>query len=549
MRLHTVSTTSRTLKGLLAATAMTAGLTGVAYAQSAGNYTLTILHVNDLHSRLQQTNATGSSCSDKDAAEKKCFGGMARIVAKSKEIKAEIAAKKGNLLFVHGGDQFQGTLFFTHYKGKADQEIVNRFGLDAATLGNHEFDNGPAVLAEYLTGVNFPVVTANIDLSGEPKLKGLVQPYIIVERGGEKIGIIGGITMDTPITSSPGPTVKFLDDITSIQKYVNEIKLLGVNKIIAVTHIGLVRETQIAEAVTGLDVIAGGHSHSLLSNTAKDAVAPAPVVVNKKDGSKTLLVQAGEYTKYLGRLDVTFNGKGEVASWNGEPILLDASVAEDKETADRIAALDKPIQEMKNRPVGEAKAAIDGDRKNCRQKECTMGNLVSDALLSATKAKGTQIVIMNGGGLRTSIDQGPVTLGEVLTVLPFQNTIATMKLKGSDVVAALENGFSKVEEEQGRFPQVAGLRVTWDRKKPPMSRVVSVEVADGATFKPIDPNAIYNVGTNDFMRRGGDGFSVFKDKSIDAYDFGPNLEDTVASYIGANSPYEPKLEGRIKEVQ
>jgi 5'-nucleotidase len=123
-----------------------------------------------------------------------------------------------------------------------------------------------------------------------------------------------------------------------------------------------------------------------------------------------------------------------------------------------------------------------------------------------------------------------------------------MKLKGADVVAALENGVSKVEENQGRFPQVSSnLRYSWDPKKPAGSRIVSVEVKRNGSFQPLDPNAVYNVATNDFMRRGGDGYTVFKTNAVDAYDFGPNLEDSVAAYIAKNSPVQAKLEGRVRQ--
>lgn len=177
-----------------------------------------------------------------------------------------------------------------------------------------------------------------------------------------------------------------------------------------------------------------------------------------------------------------------------------------------------------------------------------MGNLVADAMLDETKPQGIQIAIANGGGLRASIDQGNVSMGEVLTVLPFQNTIATFKLKGEDVKAALENGVSQVADGAGRFPQVAGLKYTFDIAKPVGQRVSAIEVENAGKFVPLDPATTYGVVSNNYTRSGGDGYDIFKTKAVGAYDYGPNLENVVAAFIGKHSPYTPYIDGRITAV-
>jgi 5'-nucleotidase len=177
-----------------------------------------------------------------------------------------------------------------------------------------------------------------------------------------------------------------------------------------------------------------------------------------------------------------------------------------------------------------------------------MGNLVSDAVLDRVKDQGVSIVFTNGGGLRASIDQGPVTMGEVLTVLPFQNTIATFQISGKDIVAALENGVSQLEEGAGRFAQVAGLKYAFDKSAAPESRVSAVEVMDNGNWVPIDPAKDYLVASNNYVRQGGDGYKIFADNAKNAYDYGPGLEQVVADYLGAHNPYTPKLEGRITEI-
>jgi 5'-nucleotidase len=177
-----------------------------------------------------------------------------------------------------------------------------------------------------------------------------------------------------------------------------------------------------------------------------------------------------------------------------------------------------------------------------------MGNLLADAQLDRVKDQGITISIQNGGGLRASIDGGEVTMGEVLTVLPFQNTIATFQIKGSDLVAALENGVSQIDDGAGRFPQVAGMKFSFDKSKPAGSRTSDVQVKEGSAFVPIDPNKVYGVVTNNYVRGGGDGYKIFATAAQNAYDFGPNLEQAVADYLGAHNPYKPYTDGRITDL-
>ncbi len=173
-----------------------------------------------------------------------------------------------------------------------------------------------------------------------------------------------------------------------------------------------------------------------------------------------------------------------------------------------------------------------------------MGNLVADAMLDRVKDQGVQIAIANGGGLRASIDAGEVTMGEVLTVLPFQNTLSTFETSGATIIAALENGVSQIEDVKGRFPQVAGLKFTFDAGADVGARVSDVMVKEGDAYAPIDPAKTYLAVTNNYVRNGGDGYKMFKD-SPDAYDFGPDLADVTAEFLAKMGPYTPYLDGRI----
>ncbi|HEY83583.1 MAG TPA: multifunctional 2',3'-cyclic-nucleotide 2'-phosphodiesterase/5'-nucleotidase/3'-nucleotidase [Chloroflexi bacterium] len=514
-----------------------------------GDLQLTVLHTNDVHGRVDEFDKYGNSCDEEEKAENKCFGGAARLQTMIKQIRAE----GGNVLLLDGGDQFQGTLFYNQYKGQAAREMMNALGYNAMAVGNHEFDDGPATLAKFIDAVNFPVLSANIDASAEPALAGKIQPYTILEVGGEQIGVVGFTTEDTAILSSPGPNVVFNNIETSVQAAVDELTAQGVNKILAVSHAGFGKDREVAAAVTGLDVIIAGHTNTYLSNTDEDAEDVYPVVVNAPDGNPVLLVSDFTRAKYLGRLDVTFDANGVAADYSGNPILLDSSVAQDTDVQARVDALAEPLDALMNQVIGTAAVDLDGDRANCRFGECVMGNLIADAILWHSQNEGVQIVFQNGGGIRASIPAGEVTVGDVLTVLPFGNLISTFELSGAEVVEALENGVSRAESSEnegtGRFAQVSGLRYSWDPHQPVGSRIISVDIknADGS-FSPIDPNAVYKAAANDFTRNGGDGYEVFVN-ARNAYDYGDLLDEALQAYIAAHSPVSPQLDGRITQVE
>ena len=524
----------KTSRLLMAASALAMSATG-----ALADYNLTILHTNDFHARFEPISKYDSGCSSDDNAEGKCFGGSARLVT-------AVEAARGradNAILVSGGDQFQGTLFYTYYKGKLAAEMMNKLGYDAMTVGNHEFDDGPEVLRGFMDALNFPVVMSNADFANEPLLAGKLQKSTVISKGGKLIGFIGLTPQDTDELASPGKNVSFSDPSEAVQVQVDALTTAGVDIIIVLSHSGYRVDQAVAANTTGVDIIVGGHSNTYLSNTSDRAKGPYPTMVGN-----TAIVQAYAYGKFLGELNATFDDDGNLISASGEPIIMDGEVSEDTATVARIAEAAIPLEEIRTRVVATTSAAINGERDSCRAMECEMGNLVADAMLAKVADQGVSIAIQNGGGVRASIDAGEVTMGEVLTVLPFQNSLATMQLTGAGVIAALENGVSQVEEGAGRFPQVAGIRFTFDASiAPNEGRVTEVLVNSGGNWVTIDPDAVYGVVTNNYMRSGGDGYKIFASEGMNAYDYGPGLEDVVAEYMAASGAYTPYLDGRISQ--
>ncbi|WP_028746689.1 bifunctional metallophosphatase/5'-nucleotidase [Rhizobium mesoamericanum] len=525
---------------------LTASMLALSSGAAFADYELNILHINDFHSRIESINKFDSTCSAEEEAKKECIGGAARLKTAIDQRRNALSGK--NVLLLNGGDNFQGSLFYTTYKGAAEAEVLNDMKFDVMTVGNHEFDDSEDGLATFLDKVKFPVISANVLAGDGSKLGDRIKPSLVLDVGGQKIGIVGAVTNDTEELSSPGPKVMIADDVQTITAAVEDLKKQGVNKIIALTHVGYPRDLAAIAKIPDVDVVVGGHSHSLLSNTDPKAEGPYPTMVGNPGGYKVPVVQAASYSKYLGDLVVTFDDNGVVKEAKGDPILIDSSFTPDPTLTARIAELAKPIEELRKKVIGSSKAPIDGDRTVCRVKECSMGNLVADAMLDRGRSQGMTIAIQNGGGLRASIDAGDVTQGEVITVLPFQNTLATFQLTGADFRKGLENGLGKIEEGAGRFPQVSGVKYIFDKTKPAGSRLVSVEVKDDDSFVPLDDAKTYGVVTNNFMRAGGDGYSIFETAGKNAYDFGPDLADVTAQYLAAHSPYKPYTDGRITEV-
>jgi 5'-nucleotidase len=528
----------RKLFAILAVLAVAALVFGTVAAQDE-TFALTIMHSNDTHA-AHQPNSAGD-------------GGVARQAAVINQIRAE----GGNTLLLDAGDRFTGTLFHRVYLGQDQVEIMNLLGYDAMTLGNHEFDNGDEVLLAFLQGVDFPVVSANITFA-DTSLANIVQPYAVLDVAGQMIGVIGLTTADTPEIASPGAGTMFSSDLVgAVEGAVAELTEQGVNKIIALTHIGIDVDQSILTQLNGVDVVLGGHSHTLLANAYSAASAEYPIEAETEAGEPIIYAQAGANNLYLGRLDVEFDAAGLLSDFGGDSIFLSRYITPDPVADALIAELAVAIDELRTTEIEGvvASALLVGDRAVCRVEECDLGNWITDAMLAET---GAQIAITNGGGIRANIDEGPVTVGDVLTVLPFGNLVSTFELTGADVIAALEHGVGRVAVDNGvvvrdgasgRFPQVGGMRYSYDPTQPEGSRIVSAEILnEDGSYSAIDPEATYSVASNDFMRRGGDGYVVFAENAINPYDFGRPLDEVLAIYFQEVGEIGSLIEGRITVV-
>lgn len=496
-------------------------------------FSIRILHTNDHHAHLEPIKYGD-----------RFLGGIARRRTLIDQIRVESKNDHEPLLLLDAGDIFQGTLYFNQYQGQADLDFYNTLAYDAGTIGNHEFDRGQQVLANFITKAKFPIISANLDIASSSPLYGKVRPWHILDMKGEKIGIFGLTTTDTEILSSVGDGVKFTDPIAAARTSVQNLKQQGINKIIALTHIGFENDVVLAQKVPDIDIIIGAHSHTPVGNIP-NANHPYPLV--QKNGKKepVLVVTDWEWGKYLGDLSVSFDRAGKLIAWAGKPHAIDASIKPNPEFANKLKAYAAPIESLRQKVIGQALVALDGDRVKMRTGETALGNLIADAILAKTQGDRVQVALINAGGIRSSLPLGNITMGNVLEALPFGNTITRVELTGQQLIEALESGVSKAEQEEGRFPQVAGMRFVWNAKFPVGKRVTKVEVKDASgKFQLLNPRAIYKVATNNFLVSGGDGYRVFAE-SKNLLETGYLQSDAIAEYITANSPLHVTTENRI----
>ncbi len=541
---------------------------------------LTILHINDHHSTLESKSKTlklsaGGSAPVDVAVD---AGGFPRVAAAI----AALAAQSPNVLKLHAGDALTGTLYFNRAgaDGEADAALMNTVCFDAFTLGNHEFDKGDSGLKAFLDRLHnstckTPVLSANVKFGAGSALNssrapGLVQPSTVLERGGQKIGLIGlTIAGKTKASSSPDADTTFEDEAVAAQREIDKLRAQGVNKIIVMSHIGYGYDKEVIAKLSGVDVVVGGDSHTLLGPDALASTGVGtpggayPTRLVDKDGKNVCLVQAWEYAQVVGELKVSFDGRGDVTQCNGTPHVLigdnytvagqPASDAQGQAIAANVAstgflrvtapqpAATAALQPFKAKvavfnqtQVAEAPAelcsrrvpggagSVDYSRSSaaCNTEGSVsvrggdIQQLVAQAYLEVANARygGADITLQSGGGVRIAL-QGTVTAAQAIQVLPFGNMLFRLDVTGQEVKGMLEDGLHAVYGSGGStgpYPYTGGLRFDVNVPAGFGNRVTGIEVRDRATgnWAALDLAKTYKLFVLSFNATGGDGYKT-----------------------------------------
>ncbi|MEC0233059.1 5'-nucleotidase C-terminal domain-containing protein [Paenibacillus kribbensis] len=514
-KISSLLTTAALLFGCLgtaaADPAANAGTANADTAPTSGKH-ITILHTNDTHAHVV--------ANDKEMG----FAKLAGIID-------QYRASNPNTLLLDDGDTVHGTTFATLVNGESIVKVINKLRYDAMVPGNHEFNYGWKHLVELSKEIQFPVLSANIKQTDGTRL---FKPYVIKEVDGVKIGIIGLTTPETAYKTNPKNVegIQFTDPAVEAKAAVDEIRS-KVDVVVVLGHLGQDASSKdtslkVVKEVPGIDIFIDGHSHTVLE---KGLVGD----------NGTLIASAGEYTKYLGVVDLWVDG-GKVTQKQAK--LIDSAQAADvqpnAEIATLIASIQKDQEPILKQVVTQTSVDLEGAREKVRAGETNLGDLLTDAMRDVS---GADVALTNGGGIRASIKAGTVTKGDIITVLPFGNQIVTLKVKGTDIQAALENGTASYPEPSGGFPQVSGISFKIDTSAAKGSRVHSVLIGG----KALDPEATYTLATNDFTAVGGDQYTMFA-KYPQAGMFG-SLDEALIRYmqkIGSAS-LQAQADGRIQE--
>ncbi len=501
---------------------------------------LVVLHTNDTHSHIAGIDKYGNAAFDPAQSR----GGLGRIVAAVNAAKKE----KDNLVVLDAGDQFQGTLFYSVNKWPMLAEINRLMPWEAMTLGNHEFDEGCLELARFIETLNFPVTAANlVPEKGCPLLKVDIVPYVIREVRGVKVGIVG-IANDEVVTLAKAcKHTKFLGAAEALALRIRELEAQGVQHIIALTHLGLPADRELARAVNGVDVIVGGHTHSRLGPDSPEG--PYPIVEHSPNGDPVLVVTAKRAAEYLGELHVGFDAAGVPATWSGSAAAMTRDMPSDPAVDALAAKYLGSLEAFRKDVVGNHTIDMADGMDLCRKTECLGGLLTADAMLEAGRPLGMDIAVCNGGGIRAALPKGTITRGDILAVHPFGNVFVLREYSGEQIWEALEHGVSEEGAEGPRLLQPAGLSYTVDVGKPAGRRIVKVDVvsADG-TSKPLELKARYGVAVSDYLAGGGDGYAMLKDgKTLPSPD--PLVADVLEQYIRKHTPLKEIRTGRIIRVE
>ncbi|XP_039993539.1 snake venom 5'-nucleotidase-like [Xiphias gladius] len=525
---------------------------------TARTFEVTLLHTNDNHARIEETNESSGKCPSGGT----CFAGVARRFTKVSEIRK----KEKNVLFLDAGDQFQGTVWFNYYKGAEAAHFMNKLGYDVMAFGNHEFDNGvDGLIQPFLQNVNCSVLSANIkpDQTLATKLSGYYQPYTVLDVGSEKVAVVGYTTAETPFLSMPGQHLTFEDEVETLQIQVDKLETLGYNKIIALGHSGFDVDKDIAKRVRGVDIVIGGHTNTFLYTgnppSTEVPAGPYPFMVRSNDGRNVPVVQAYAFGKYLGYLKVTFDEAGNVIKATGNPILMDSSIPQDPDVLADVEKWKKDLAHYSSQYVGQTLVYLNGTFEECRFRECNLGNLICDAMIhhnikysNELQWNHVSICMLNSGAIRTAIDEhyknGSISMEEILTILPFGGTFDLVKIKGSTMKKAFEHSIHRYGSMSGEFLQVSGIHVEYDLSRPVNQRVVSVSTLCNECrvpkYEPLDPEKTYTVVVPSYIVAGGDGFTMIKEELL-KHNTGDMDISVLSKYISDMKFVYPAVEGRI----
>uniref|UniRef100_A0A6B0VCU7 5'-nucleotidase n=1 Tax=Ixodes ricinus TaxID=34613 RepID=A0A6B0VCU7_IXORI len=537
--------------------------------RSGEGFNLTILHTNDIHSHFLQSDKRGGNCTEEKAGNKSCFGGVARILTKVREIKE----RDKNTLFFNAGDFYQGTVWYTVLKYNIVSVAMENMMYDAVCLGNHEFDDGPEGLYPFLVRMkkaNVTVLGTNLETKNETALHDIeIVKSKVYTYNGVKMGVMGVVTTETLTIAKPGK-IEILDEIESIKQEIKNLKEHDVKIFAVISHVGYEKDQEIAREVEDLHFIVGGHTNTFLYNVSSPGdkgpggetpVGDYPTVVKRDDETIALVTQDYWFGKYLGYLELQFDSDGKLKAWSGNPILMDFDIAEDECMLERLKPYEEEVRKAGEEYIGISKVELEADNKTCRLKECNMVNLIADSFLAYYADRNSTIpedwsdvnaAVINAGITRASIQQGIIRRRDIMAAMPFESSLVVLTMTGTQLKTMFNHGISKFtwyNDPEGSFLQVSGMRVVYDFTKPNTSRTETLEILCAKCsiprYESVVSNKTYRIVTTSFIANGGDGFTFDTDVKKTMKTEGRMDVEVFTEYVRKMSPIKTPEEGRV----
>ncbi len=450
------------------------------------------------------------------------LGGLARVAA----LERRVASERSHVLVTLGGDFLSPSVASSVFQGEQMIDALGAMGLDLATLGNHEFDFGPDVLRRRMREAPWDWVVSNVidTAAGEPF--GGAAPWLVREYGDLRVGFLGLCLAGDEIAAKNREGVEFLDPFAAAERYLPELANAGAEVVIALTHLDFADDVRLARRFPEIDLILGGHEHF-------------PITTHVE---RTLITKPGSDARNVARVDVSRPSADAPVERHFEMVPIVEGLAEDPVTASVVGGWEARLDSELEVEVGVTSEPLDAVAEDVRSGESNLGNLFADAM---RRQSGAEIAILNSGSIRSNrvYPPGRLTRRDLIAMHPFGGLACEVEVSGATIAAALENGFSRLGESVGRFPQVAGIEVQVDPERPAGERLVAATVGG----QPLDPERRYRVAITDYMLAGGDGYSMFEDARVLIEPEAASLLVTLLEEtVRERQPLTPGVEGRIR---
>jgi 2',3'-cyclic-nucleotide 2'-phosphodiesterase (5'-nucleotidase family) len=480
---------------------------------------LTILHTSEHHGTLLPL----------EAGPYAGLGGVARRAT----LIATVRKEASNVLMVDSGDLLIGSAMSAAFRGEADIAAMNLMGYDALALGNHDFDFGLEHLMILKRQAKFPFLCTNV----RPRTLAVCQRFVIKHLGPVRIALIGLIGKSNYPDTFNRDAVRDLDfqnPIEAAREVIIEVREQA-ELVVAITHEETEEDLALARAVPAIDVIIGGHTGGFDGLIVPSEDKPAPGRIELA-GVGPVFVKTHRQGRTLGRLDLLYHDRTIMVA-EARNLPVDAGTQPDQSVSQLIEHYVRRLHEETGRVIGHSAADLDGERETIRTRETNLGNLLADL---ARRETGAEVALINAGAVRSSLASGPVTYRRLMEVLPLDSSLAVLALTGAQLRTALEHGFSRLPQPNGRFLQISGLRLRVDLARATGARIADIQVNGNA----LDPARYYSVAVTRFIAEGGDGYSMLL-KASNRQDFDVPLRDLLAQAV-KEGPIMPGGQSRIQ---